>query len=252
MPPMRNSTVALLSKAWLETRGRFVAAAALAALVVVLTVLRAPSTLDVLTRHGHPLGYGEYIWLSTFGGYLQAIWVLAAVLLGLGGLLRERAAGSSAFTLGLPVARWRHVAARAAVGFAELVVIGGLPALLLSGLSSAIGASFPLGEALRFSAALVGGGVVFFGWGLLVSHLVQGEFAVPAVALVAVAAAFFLLKTPALLPYNVFNVMSGAGHLDDRTYFFAAPFPWRPLMVCALLALGMAGAAAAAVSRRGF
>lgn len=249
---MSPAPSALLYKAWLETRGRFLFATGLAALIVVLAVLRAPSTLDVLSQGGRAMGYGEYLWLSTFGGYLQAIWVIAAVLLGLGGLLRERAAGSSTFTLGLPVARWTHVAARTLVAVAELAVMGVLPAVLAAALSGATGAPFPLGEALRFGVALVGGGLVFFGWGLLVAHIVQGEFAAPAVALVVVAAAFFVMKTPALTPFNVFNVMSGAGHLDDRTYFFEAPFPWRPLVVCTGLGLAMSAAAVAAIARREF
>src|SRR5689334_20283152 len=130
---MSTSTRALIWKAWLESKARFTAAAIILAILGVSTVLRAPATIAGWERihRGEQMSYPLYIWLSLPHGFLQFLWVIAAVILGLGGLLREDAAGSTGFSLGLPVSRRAHVLTRAGVGAAEAIVLGFIPGLIV-------------------------------------------------------------------------------------------------------------------------
>ena len=74
--------------------------------------------------------YSQYLWSVIYKGYLRDIFVVLVQLLGMGGLGRERAYGTSGFTVTLPVSRWRLVTTRAAIGIAESTVIAFLPATL--------------------------------------------------------------------------------------------------------------------------
>ncbi len=81
-------------KAWLETRSRFLialvgAVALCSRLVVVFLNKGAPNQLSQVLHATHET--------------LAAVWLLAVTLIMMGGLLRERAVGSSSFTLSLPV-----------------------------------------------------------------------------------------------------------------------------------------------------
>src|SRR5919199_2166764 len=115
----------LLYRSWLEIRSRVLSAAVVLALLGVATVVRARGTIGALEHFHHErVSYALYVWLSLPHGWLQFMWILVALLLGMGGLLREQALGSAGFTLSLPVARWRIVAVRAVVGAAAAVVLG--------------------------------------------------------------------------------------------------------------------------------
>jgi len=47
--------------------------------------------------------YPFYLWHFVYAEMFQKIWVILAVLLGIGGLSREAAHGTAGFTLSLPV-----------------------------------------------------------------------------------------------------------------------------------------------------
>jgi ABC-type transport system involved in multi-copper enzyme maturation permease subunit len=237
---------ALLFRAWLETRRRFLAGCLLLAAMVACAVLRAPETIRFYTlAHAEdPLSYGEYIWLQLHSGYAQAIWVLCALLLGIGGLRREHAAGTAAFTLALPVRRGSVLASHALVGAAELGALALIPALLLPLLSPLAGLGYPPAQALRFAATTWGGGLVIFGMGLLLAHLLTGELAAASVGEGALSLWFFIAKLPALQPLNVFYLMNGAGYLDGETLFFIRGIPWSRLAISlggAALLIALAG-----------
>src|SRR5689334_17162028 len=86
-----------------------------------------------------------------YKGYLRDIFVVVVLLLGMGGLGRERAYGTSGFTLTLPVSRWRLTATRATVGLAESTVIAFLPAILLPLLSPLVNETYPWSQAFHFA-----------------------------------------------------------------------------------------------------
>src|SRR3954464_9280030 len=151
---MTPETRMLLRKSWLESRGRFAASAVVLSILGVSTVLRAPATIAGWERihRGEQMSYPLYVWLSLPHGFLQFLWIIAAVILGLGGLLREDAAGSSGFTLSLPVSRRSHVLTRAAVGAIEAIALGFIPMLIVAILSPLIHCSYPPSQALMFGA----------------------------------------------------------------------------------------------------
>ena len=217
----------LLWKAWLESRGRF--AAALGALTVlgISTVARAPATIAgwESLHTGETMSYPLYIWLSLSHGFLQFLWVVAAVMLGLGGLLRERSVGAATFTLALPAPRTAHVLARAGVGVTEAIVLGFIPGLIVVLLSPLVGRTYPLGQALIFGFLLVAAGMVFHALGFFLSHLLHGEYAAPGVGLGVIAAFYVLTKLPKFKHLHVFDAMDGKLNLVGDTFYMGSSYP---------------------------
>jgi len=224
---MSPGTRALIRKAWLESKARFSAAAVILGILGVSTVLRAPATIAGWERvhRGEQMSYALYIWLSLPHGFLQFLWVIAAVILGLGGLLREEAKGSTGFSLGLPVSRRTHVLTRAAVGAAEAIALGFIPGLIVVILSPLFQREYPLSQALMFATMFVLAGLVFFALGFLLSHVLRGEYAAPAVGLAGIAAFYILTKLPSLESLSVFDAMDGKRVLVDHTFFLGSEFP---------------------------
>jgi len=236
----------LIYKAWLETRARFLAGAVLLAVLVGFTVAGAPETVRRYAA-AHPasaLTYGEYIWLQLHSGYAQAVWIFCALILGNGGLPRERAAGTAALTLSLPVRRFQVLLARTAVCVAELGALALIPALILSIGSPLGGESYPFTQSLRFSLTTMGGGLVFLGVGALLPHFFEGEYTAATVGFAITGAWFFIGEIPVLHWLNVFDLMSGAGYLNPGTLFFESRFPWIALLLSTAAAAAMFGVAA--------
>ena len=228
---MSKDTTMLLRKAWLESKARFTAAAIILTLLGISTVLRAPATIAGWERvhRGEQMSYPLYIWLSLPHGFLQFLWIIAAVLLGLGGLLREDAAGSSGFSLGLPVSRRRHVLTRAAVGAAEAITLGFIPLLLVAILSPLVHRAYPLSQAVMFATMFVLAGLVFYAVGFFLSHILRGEYAAPTVGLAAIAAFYIFTKLPRFEFLNVFDAMDGKKVLVGYTFFLGSAFPIVPI-----------------------
>jgi hypothetical protein len=224
---MSSGTSMLLRKSWLESRGRFIAASVVLVILGVSTVLRAPATIvgwESIHR-GEQMSYPLYIWLSLSHGFLQFLWVVAAVILGLGGLIREEALGCVGFSLALPVSRRAHILARAGVGAAEAIALGFIPGLIVVALSPLIGRSYPLSQALMFAAMLVLAGLVFYALGFFLSHILAGEYGAPAVAMAAIGAFYVLTKLPRLEFLNVFDAMEGKEVLVGHTFYLGSEFP---------------------------
>ena len=227
---MSKDTTMLVKKAWLESKARFTATAIILTLLGISTVLRAPATIAGWERihRGEQMSYPLYIWLSLPHGFLQFLWIIAAVILGLGGLLREDAAGSSGFSLGLPVSRRRHVLTRAVVGAAEAIVLGFIPLLLVVILSPVMQRSYPLSQALIFATMFVLAGLVFYALGFFLSHILRGEYTAPTVGLALIAAFYVVTKLPRFEFLNVFDAMDGKKVLVGHTFFLGSEFPVVP------------------------
>jgi ABC-2 type transport system permease protein len=108
-------------KAWLETRSRFLTS---------LTTLTLFS--GILVHHAQALIRPE--WKSDFNRllfvnqqFLVIMWVLSVVLLGMGGIVREKAIGTSSLTLALPVSRARLLGVRVGMGVLQAIVLGVMP-----------------------------------------------------------------------------------------------------------------------------
>ncbi|MFN2571413.1 MAG: hypothetical protein ABR537_07360 [Gemmatimonadales bacterium] len=251
---MSSATKMLFRKSWLESRGRFIAASVVLAILGVSTVLRAPATIvgwESIHR-GEQMSYPLYIWLSLSHGFLQFLWVVAAVILGLGGLIREEALGSVGFSLALPVSRRAHVFARAGVGAVEAIALGFIPGLIVVALSPMIGRSYPLSQAVMFAAMLVLAGLVFYALGFSLSHILRGEYGAPAVAMAAIAAFYVLTKLPRLEFLNVFDAMDGKQVLVGHTFYLGSEFPIAVTVASLAVAAGFVALSVVRVQRYDF
>src|SRR5579871_7017557 len=140
-PSHPSPGTAVLWKAWQESRGRFFSALLLLASVVIYAVVTGPDYVERYnSNHSDgPSVYSAYIWGGLFHYALQGLWVLAALIITLGGLRREKATGVAFFMLGLPVTRLRVFFIRAALASAEAIALGLVPALLIPLASSFVG-----------------------------------------------------------------------------------------------------------------
>ena len=176
----------LWHKAWLETRSRFLIGLALLLVLAAGAVFGYPAAARLIAQAGAidttgPMGrliadalavqrdFRGFVWWEWHRQNLTQMWTLFAVILGSGGLL-SRAAGSGALlTMSLPVSRPQLLAARAAIGMAELLALAIVPTLLIVLLSPAIGESYSIVDAVVYGVCLFFGGAVFFSLAVLLS-----------------------------------------------------------------------------------
>src|ERR1700737_532601 len=174
-------TVMLWYKAWRESRARFLlSAVALAVICGSFVFFHRDASTGISDE---PISYPVYIWRITYKGYLRELFMILTILLGVGGLAREREHRTVGFTLALPVSRWRLLATRTLVGLAEVVLLAALPPLALPFLSPFLGLSYQRAEAWAFAILWASVGPLIFGMGLLASVLFAGEFTAPVAAL---------------------------------------------------------------------
>ena len=185
----------LWHKAWLESRVRFLLG------VTMMTAVCA---------------YSVYAHRSAYQGIVRNVFMVLCFLLGVGGLLRERAVGTAPFTLALPVSRVRLMATRAAVGWLELVALAFVPLMIAMSLSPLVGDRFGIGQGVRVSAMWVTGGSALLAVAFLASSLFAGEYTAFVIAWIVLFAhtigtQLARLARPALLPYlfTVQEIMSG-------------------------------------------
>ena len=239
-------------RAWLETRTRWLAAAVAVVALCAFFVIAHPWVLQQWARDAveHPewhdpawlhrasRDYPFFLWHFLFADLLQKVWVVCAVLLGAGGLVREAAAGTAGFTLSLPVTRRALFAARAGVAAAEAVALALVAALAVILISAATGQPYPPLHALAHAAVMALGGMVFLALSLLLSTLVEGEQTPTLWGLAAVGLMYFMVAphvdgAPAPLAVRVVDVSGVMAGSPD------GPPAWLGLAV----SLAVAGAA---------
>jgi ABC-2 type transport system permease protein len=223
--------VMLWYKAWRETRVRFLLSA------LALTLICASFVFfhrDVSSgMPGEPLSYPVYIWRITYKGYLRELFMILTILLGLGGLARERDQRTVGFTLALPVSRWRLAATRAVVGLAELFLLATIPAIVLPLLSPLVGQGYSSSQAWAFTILWATIGSLIFGMGFVASVLFAGELTAPVVAILGLVAYSALADWSPLERYltDIHDVMSGIDmpYFNERTGILTGPLPWATL-----------------------
>jgi hypothetical protein len=232
-------------KAWLETRSRF-----LISLGGILGICSA----RVLRMDG--LGDSAVSWyyfaLQQTHEQLCMFWVLAVMLLMMGGLVREKAVGASAFTLALPVSRTRLMGVRISMGLIEAMALAIVPWAVMFLIAITTGKANSVSWALFHVVLLAGGGSLFFAFALLISSLVEGEYTAPAVSLGVALAVTMVLGDKPLTAYNPFNFMVGREYLDKLTTTIVGTMPWLRLTVTILIATLFTGISIKAIQRREF
>src|SRR5258706_2019979 len=239
-------------KAWRESRARFLlSAAALAAICVCFVWFPADASAGISDQS---LTYRVYIWRIIYKGYLREVFMILAMLLGLGGLLRERDHQTATFTLGLPVRRWQLLATRTAVGLAEIVLLAMVPAFLVPALSPLIGQAYPASQAWAFALLWATVGTLIFAMGLLASVLFTGEFTAPVVAFLGLVGYSFLANMPGIRRYltDIHDVMSGMPNFAESTGRLTGPLPWATLLAVLLATATLIGIGARVTNRQDF
>jgi ABC-2 type transport system permease protein len=180
----------------------------------------------------------DYYNYVLFAGHqiLVMMWALAVTLIMMGGLLREKATGSSAFTLALPVSRTRLMMVRVCMGLAQAVVLAIVPWTAMFTVGSIFGKTHSVSQAAYYLVLLLGGGLVFFAMAVLVSSLISGEYTAPVVSFGAVVITAVALSSAHLRVYNPWAFMTGSEHLNHQTNLLLFPIPWLQAAIYVFLA----------------
>ena len=241
-------------KAWRESRARFLLSA------VALVVICASFVFFHRDASGgisdEPLSYPVYIWRITYKGYLRELFMILAILLGLGGLTRERDQRTAGFTLALPVGRWRLLVTRTLLGLGQVLLLATLPAIVVPLLSPLIGRACPSSQAWGFTILWATVGSLIFAMSLLASVLFPGEFTAPVAAILGLTAYSFLADMRPLERYltDIHDVMSGVDmpYFVERTGILTGPLPWATLFTVLLAAAALIAIGARITSRQDF
>lgn len=223
----------LCYKSWLETRWGF----ALALMVVLVfslgSVLRFPDAARAGLRdmqvHNHPnaalRGVRTYTQVEIFEK-LAILWAILSVMLGTGGLLRERRLGTASFLLSLPTSRMRLLGVRCAVSVFEASGLALAAYAMVPLAFPLVHQSYSWGLALRYALILAVSGISFAVFGILISVVLEGG-AWPAI--IGASTAFLSLVLGEIVTsfsrYAPFPVLSG------ESYFRCGVVPWAGMSV---------------------
>ena len=241
-------------KAWRESRARFLLSAVALAVICASFVFFHRDTSSGISDEA--LSYPVYVWRITYKGYLRELFMILTILLGLGGLARERDHRTVGFTLALPVSRWRLLATRVLVGFAEVILLATIPAVVLPTLSPLVGQAYPPSQAWSFAILWATVGSLIFAMSVLASVVLGGEFTAPIAALLGLVSYSFLADRPLVARYltDIHDVMSGVDmpYFAERTGILTGPLPGATLFTVLLAAAALIAIGARITSRQDF
>jgi ABC-2 type transport system permease protein len=232
-------------KAWLETRARFV------------TSLLALTLFCGLFVH-HALGQIRPEWKSDFHRllyvtqeFMAILWIMSVLLVGMGGIVHEKAVGTSSLSLSFPVSRGRLQHTRVGVGILQVVVLGVVPWLTIFMVSVHANMPVLITQVGFYVALLVSGGLVYYAMAILVSSLIEGAYTAPAVAIGLVFLSVIVLDSW-FKRVSLWGFLTGAFYIDKKTFELTGHFPWLGTLVCIGAATLMLVASTKAVQRHEF
>jgi len=237
-------------KAWLETRGRFLACLITLTLFCFIFVHHAQEIAfrgDGLSRPGGPADFYRLLYVNQ--QFLVIMWVVSAVLLGMGGLVREKAVGVSTFTLSLPVSRARLFGVRVATGIFQAAALAILPWCAVFLASSSAGMPIRLSQVSSYILLLLGG-FSYFAMAILVSSFVEGEYTAPAISFGVVLLTAIAFDAW-LRPFSLWRLIAGDLSIDRHTFLLSS-FPSRGVSASLAAALFMLLLALYRIRRRDF
>jgi len=227
-------------KGWRESRSRFLLAAGAVA-IYSLAVLVFAQTAFPPPQAPH-LPYSAFVWSEFYGPWRAVAFSIIALVFGLGGLQRERALGTAAFTLALPVSRAQLVCARFVIGLVELTAIVMIPLVVVPTLSPVfVRQTYPWSQSVEYAALFMSWGVVWFAIGFTWSALFAGEFTAASASILSPFGYLVIYANVSqggrrFLAANPFAMMSGDLDLqfNGRQLLTGHP-PWLPMFVLVLV-----------------
>lgn len=232
-------------KAWLETRSRFLICLATLTIFCAVFVGHAQG----LIRPEWKTDYNRLLFVTQ--QFIVIMWILAVVLLGMGGIVRERAIGTSSLTLSLPVSRARLLGIRIGIGVLEAIALAVVPWTTIFIVSSFSRMPILITQVGFYVLLLIGGGSAYFAMAVLVSSLIEGEYTAPAVAFGLVLLTAIVLDAW-LRPFNLWRLLTGDFYIDRHSYLLSWPFPWRGTLASMSAAALMLFAAVKVIQKREF
>lgn len=213
-------------KAWRESLVRFfLSTGIIVVMCLVYTLFQNRLYPGVVHETPRVHNYTQYIHWTIFGGATRGILQLSCLLLGLGGLQRDRKQNTLGFTLALPVSRLRLIASRAALGLVQVLALAMIPSLIVPAASHLAGQQLPLAYTLPFIPLWAVGGIFTFAVSFLCSVLFTSEYVSLAVAYVAYMFYLAGVRHPTLGQYHlhVADFMSGLAphYLDHSTLLWS-------------------------------
>jgi ABC-2 type transport system permease protein len=232
-------------KSWLETKPRFLTSLATLTLFCTVFVYHAQG----LIRPEFRVDLNRLLFVNQ--QFLVIMWVLSVVLLGMGGIVREKAVGTTSLTLALPVGRFSLLISRISIGVLEVIALGLVPWLAVVSVMSIVRKPFQISQIASYVVLLVAGGLVFFLMGVLVSSLVAGEYTAPALAF-GVVLLVAIISDAWFRDYSVWRLVTGNLSIDRSTYLLPQHLPWLGIFGSLCFALLMMVAAVVRRQRRDF
>jgi ABC-2 type transport system permease protein len=178
----------------------------------------------VFLKNGAPNQLGQV--LHATHETLASVWLLAITLIMMGGLLREKAVGTSSFTLSLPVSRLRLMSVRISIGLLEAILLAVLPWMAMLFAARAAGKMYFISQACLHLFLLLGGGLLFLAVAFLISSFVEGEYTAPIVSCGAIIMLAYELSGNKYSAYSPWEFMLGTDYFHWRTAQFVGPIPW--------------------------
>jgi ABC-2 type transport system permease protein len=183
--------------------------------------------------------------------FLVIMWVLSVVLLGMGGIVREKALGTSSLTLAFPVSRMRLIAVRIGIGVFQSTVLVVVPWFMVFVISSLAGEPILMSQVLSYVLLLAGGGLIYFALAILISSLVTGEYTAPALAFGIVLLAAIIFDSW-FRQFNIWRLVTGDLSINRDNYLLSAHLPWAGIVASLSVAAFMLLASTVMVRRRDF
>lgn len=244
-------------KAWRESRAAFLICTSVLTAMCIAVVLLEPTLRGLFRTQGSGLDtYEQYVYKLIYSGSARGLYSIFAIVLGLGGLQRERAQNSAGFTLALPVGRSQLVTVRAVAGLAQILALSVVPVILIPSLSVMVNQSYPISQALGFSVLWITCGSVIFSAAFLASTIFSGEYTALTVTFVAYVFSTGLAVIPGFngYPLQINHIMSGynMAYFNSQTGMLIDPLPWTILIGLAMVASAFIATAARITLARDF
>ncbi len=230
-------------KAWLETRSRFLVA-------LVGCIALCSRLVVVFLKNGSPRQLGQVLHATHEN--LVVAWLLMVTLLMMGGLVREKAVGSSSFTLSLPVSRLRLMSVRIGMGVMEAIALAILPWIAMLFTAKVAAKTLFVSQAGFHVFLLLGGGLLFLAISLLVSSFIEGEYTAPIVSFSVIVVVAYELNDSKFHLYSPWSFMLGSDYFQWRSSAFVGPVPWLLAGVYVAIAVLLAVVSIKVVQQRDF
>lgn len=201
-------------KAWLETRSRFLTCMATLTIFCAVFVGHAQG----LIRPEWKADYNRLLFVTQ--QFVVIVWILSVVLLGMGGIIREKALGTASLTLSLPVSRARLLGHRVGIGVLQAIALGAAPWATIFVVSSLARMPISISQVVFYLVLLLGGGLAYFATAVLVSSLIEGEYTAPAAAFGVVFLTAIIFDAW-LRPFNLWRLVTGDYYIDRHSYLLA-------------------------------